>query len=279
RCTTPIPSAPACSWSGAVLFRSWSPAGCWRVGGDRHRGSGAKAPAPQGRSLDVRGAWPAMPGRARRCRAGAEDTGAPSAWHQLLRHPPLAGEGWGGGQWVASEPAPIPAFPRKRGKGRTAVSPRPARDTPPPPPARGGRAAGRRGPGPIPAFPRKRGRGRPAGSPRPARDTRSLPRLRGGLGWGQWVAADPAPSRPSPASGGRGAQLSPLAPPATPAPSPACGGGLGWGAVGRIGPGPHPGLPPQGGAGRTVVTPRPVRDTRVHGIRHINQIISDRFSP
>src|SRR5690606_33970487 len=43
--------------------------------------------------------------------------------------PPQAGEGWGGGQSVASEPAPIPAFPRKRGKGRTVVTPRPARGT------------------------------------------------------------------------------------------------------------------------------------------------------
>src|SRR5690606_8907750 len=44
--------------------------------------------------------------------------------------PPLpAGEGWGGGQSVASEPAPIPAFPRLRWKGRTVVTPRPARDT------------------------------------------------------------------------------------------------------------------------------------------------------
>src|SRR5690606_26642605 len=31
--------------------------------------------------------------------------------------PPLAGEGWGGGQSAASDPAPIPAFPRKGGRG------------------------------------------------------------------------------------------------------------------------------------------------------------------
>src|SRR5690606_36052946 len=149
--------------------------------------------------------------------------------------PPLAGEGWGGGQWVASEPTPIPAFPRKRGKGRPAVSPRPARDTRSLPRKRGRvgvGAVGRIGPGPIPAFPRKRGEGRTVGTPRPARAPRPLPRWRGRVGvGGSRPHRTRPPSRPSPARG----------------------------------------------AGRTVVTPRPVRDTRVHGIRHINQIISDRF--
>ena len=31
--------------------------------------------------------------------------------------PPLAGEGWGGGQPIASDPPPSQPFPRKRGKG------------------------------------------------------------------------------------------------------------------------------------------------------------------
>src|SRR5690606_18483023 len=170
--------------------------------------------------------------------------------------------GVGGSGSPRSRPPSRPS-PASGGRGAQLSPPRPARDTRSPPRLRGGLGRGQVG----------------TADACPGRDTRSLPRLRGGWGWGQWVAADPAPSRPSPASGGRGAQSSPHGPPPTPPPAPACGGGLGWGAVGRIGPGPHPGLPPQGGAGRTVVTPRPVHDTRVHGIRHINQIISDRFSP
>src|SRR5690606_26641730 len=130
--------------------------------------------------------WPAMPGRARRCRAGAEDTGAPSAWHQLLRHPPLAGEGWGGGQWVASEPTPIPAFPRRRGKGRPAVSPRPARDTRSLPRRRGGVGVGGSGSPrtrPHPGLPPQAGEGAHSRHPSP-RPRHPLPPPQGGEGWG-----------------------------------------------------------------------------------------------
>src|SRR5690606_27433442 len=110
------------------------PAGIAAVCADR-AGEDARRRFP--RHPRVHGVVRCAGGRGRRLGAGAwagTGTGGVRRRRRRLRGArwtsvALAGEGWGGGQWVASEPTPIPAFPRKRGKGRTVVSPRPARDT------------------------------------------------------------------------------------------------------------------------------------------------------
>src|SRR5690606_5492644 len=131
--------------------------------------------------------------------------------------------------------APIPAFPRMRGKEQGLPSRLHARDTPSP--ARGGGLGWGQGPTAAPQVPASdtapprpspacggRSRACPAAStpvtPSPARG--------GGSRWGQSppaaphvLASDTAPPRPSPACGGRSRACPVTSTPVTPPPPPA----------------------------------------------------------
>src|SRR5690606_25712678 len=181
--------------------------------------------------------------------AGGGRSGAAQPPPRPCPPPPVRGGGWGGGQSptaapqiLASDTAPIPAFPRMRGKEQgcpaasTPVAPLPpsavegwgggkvrplrrksSRPTPPPPrpsPPCGGRSRARPSASPLVARPPPSAVERlGAGNVRPLRRKPSRP--------------PPPPSRPSPACGGR-SRACPAASTPVP-PSPARGGGLRWG--------------------------------------------------